>query len=208
MTLLSILVFGFFFGMRHATDADHVVAVSTIVSRQQHVRSAAVTGIFWGIGHSLTLLMVGGAIILFGLVIPERVGLGLEFCVALMLTLLGALNLRTVFSAAREPHRETQSVARPALIGITHGLAGSAAVALLVLPLVRDPLWGMLYLAVYSLGTIIGMMMITAAIALPVSYSSRSGWWHRQLAPAAGLVSLTFGLFLAYQVGFAEGLFR
>ncbi len=102
MTLLSILVFGFFFGMRHATDADHVIAVSTIVSRQRHIRSAVMTGIFWGIGHSITMLFVGGAIILFGIVIPERLGLSLELCVALMLILLGALNLRAAFGALRK----------------------------------------------------------------------------------------------------------
>jgi High-affinity nickel permease len=80
--------------MRHATDSDHVVAVTTIVSRQRQIGTAAMTGIFWGIGHSITLLVVGGAIILFGVVIPERLGMGLEFCVALMLILLGWLNLR------------------------------------------------------------------------------------------------------------------
>ncbi len=94
MSSLSILFLGFFLGMRHATDSDHVVAVTTIVSRQRQIGSAAMTGIFWGIGHSITLLVVGGAIILFGIVIPERLGMGLEICVALMLILLGWLNLR------------------------------------------------------------------------------------------------------------------
>jgi high-affinity nickel-transport protein len=94
MTFLSILALGFFLGMRHATDSDHVVAVTTIVGRQREIGSAALTGIFWGIGHSITLLVVGGAIIIFGIVIPERLGMSLEFCVALMLILLGWLNLR------------------------------------------------------------------------------------------------------------------
>ena len=94
MTFLSILALGFFLGMSHATDSDHVVAITTIVSRQRKIGSAALTGIFWGIGHSITLLAVGGAIILFGIVIPERLGMSLEFCVALMLILLGWLNLR------------------------------------------------------------------------------------------------------------------
>ena len=101
ITLLSILLLGFFLGMRHATDSDHVVAVTTIVSRQRSLGSAALTGILWGIGHSLTLLVVGGAIIFFGIVIPERLGLSLEFCVALMLVLLGALNLRVAMRSLR-----------------------------------------------------------------------------------------------------------
>lgn len=85
MTLLPILALGFFLGMRHATDADHVVAVSTIVSRERSLRAAARVGVLWGIGHTLTILVVGGAIILFGVVIPPRLGLGMEFSVAIML---------------------------------------------------------------------------------------------------------------------------
>ena len=94
MTFLFVLALGFFLGMRHATDSDHVVAITTIASLQRKIGSAALTGIFRGIGHSITLLVVGDAIILFGIVIPERLGMSLEFCVALMLILLGWLNIR------------------------------------------------------------------------------------------------------------------
>src|SRR5579863_4867974 len=91
--LLSILAVGFFLGIRHATDPDHVVAITTIVTREQEAGRAALIGIFWGIGHTLTIYAVGSAIILFGLVIPPRIGLSMEFSVALMLILLGVLNL-------------------------------------------------------------------------------------------------------------------
>ena len=254
-TLLPILLFGFFLGMRHATDSDHVVAVTTIVSRQRHIGSAAWTGIFWGIGHSLTLLVIGGAIILFGIVVPERLGMSLEFCVALMLILLGALNLNATFRAVesvsassehdrvhQHPHLHGDYVhshahghegathghledavpparldrwfgssrfyqaLRPLIIGIVHGLAGSAAVALLVLPIIHDPVWAMAYLLIFGLGVIAGMMLITAAIAVPVSYSTRFQFLHRHLGTAAGALSLGFGVFLAYQIGFVEGL--
>ena len=100
--LLSVLLLGFFLGMRHATDADHVIAVTTIVSRQRSVRAAAWTGALWGLGHTLTILAVGGAIVLFGLVIPPRVGLGMEFSVALMLILLGILTLTGVTGRLHE----------------------------------------------------------------------------------------------------------
>jgi hypothetical protein len=250
-TLASILLLGFFLGMRHATDSDHVVAVTTIVSRQRSIWSAAFTGIFWGIGHSLTLLVVGGAIILFGLVIPERLGMSFEFCVALMLILLGALNLRATLRAVRatsgahhaHPHQHGDYVhshehghtpathghaddevppakldrrfgrlkfyqaLRPMVIGIVHGLAGSAAIALLVLPIIRNPIWAMAYLLVFGVGTIAGMMLITAAIAAPVTYSTRFQLLHRHLGTAAGVISLAFGLFLVYQIGFVDGLF-
>src|ERR1700730_6522023 len=93
INLLSILSLGFFLGMRHATDPDHVIAVTTIVSRQRSVRHAALIGVLWGLGHTITILAVGSAIILFGLVIPPRVGLSMELSVGLMLILLGVLNL-------------------------------------------------------------------------------------------------------------------
>ena len=94
MTLFSILALGFLLGMRHATDSDHVIAVTTIVSQQRKVGRAALTGIFWGI-VKITLLITGAAIVRFGVVVPERLGMSLEFCVALMLVLLGLLNLGT-----------------------------------------------------------------------------------------------------------------
>jgi ABC-type nickel/cobalt efflux system permease component RcnA len=254
MTFLSILLLGFFLGMRHATDADHVIAVTTIVSRQRTIGSAALTGIFWGVGHSLTLFVVGGAIVLFGVVIPERLGMSLEFCVALMLILLGWLNLRSFrrsvndVSTASSLHEHTHShgdyihthphrhdpeqhghsesevptrrldrrfghsqfyrMLRPIVIGVVHGLAGSAAVALLVLPIIRNPSWAMLYLLIFGLGTILGMMLITAAIAAPISYSTRRfGALTGYLGAGAGGLSLIFGFFLVYQIGFVDGLF-
>src|SRR5260370_11047282 len=90
---LAILAIGFFLGMRHATDPDHVIAVSTIVSRERSIAKAAFIGVLWALGHTLTILAVGTAIILFGLAIPTRMGLTMEFCVGLMLILLGVLNL-------------------------------------------------------------------------------------------------------------------
>ena len=256
MTFLSILALGFFLGMRHATDSDHVIAVTTIVSRQRNIVSAALTGVFWGIGHSITLLTVGGAIILFGLVIPQRVGMGLEFCGALMLILLGWLNLRafrrSVSSVtsneqhvhehvhqhgdyvhrhphAHDPEKHGHSekdvptarmdrqfgrshfyrLLRPVIVGVVHGLAGSAAVALLVLPIIRDPIWAMMYLLIFGAGTIAGMMLITAAIAAPITYSANCfRAFNRYVGPAAGVLSLIFGLFLVYQIGYVDGLFR
>src|SRR5215467_15526967 len=97
ITFFSIIALGFFLGMRHATDSDHVIAITTIVSRERDVRHAAIIGMFWGVGHSITLFVVGAAIVVFGLVIPQRLGLSLELCVALMLIVLGALNLRVAF---------------------------------------------------------------------------------------------------------------
>src|SRR5690242_7514637 len=93
VSFLSIIALGFFLGMRHATDADHVVAVTTIVSRERTIRSSALIGILWGFGHTITIFIVGSLIILFGVVIPPRLGLTMELSVGLMLILLGILNL-------------------------------------------------------------------------------------------------------------------
>jgi high-affinity nickel-transport protein len=256
---LAILAIGFFLGMRHATDPDHVIAVSTIVSRERSIAKAAFIGILWGVGHTLTILAVGAAIIVFGLAIPARVGLTMEFCVGLMLILLGVLNLTGAmkwmsdkFSPAhppvtgehahihehdaklhfhwhshageREHHAESLAppqalerslgglglyqTLRPLLVGIVHGLAGSAAVALLVLSAIREPKWAVLYLLVFGIGTIAGMMLITSIIALPFSFVGyRFAWLNRSLIIGSGVLSLAFGLFVCYQIGFVEGFF-
>jgi ABC-type nickel/cobalt efflux system permease component RcnA len=258
ITLLSIVALGFFLGMRHATDPDHVIAVTTIVSRQRSIRHAALIGVLWGLGHTITILAVGSAIILFGLVIPPRVGLAMELSVGLMLILLGVLNLSGIMrwitetltpsqvgghshphgrgdyvhnhSHGRNPERHGHAedarpmpvtlmdrtfgqmglyqVVRPFAVGIIHGLAGSAAVALLVLTTIRVPSWAVLYLLVFGIGTVAGMMLITAAIAVPFKFSeTRFGRLNRGLGLVSGLVSLTFGVFIVYQMGFVNGLF-
>src|SRR5262245_13148128 len=99
---LPVVLLGFLLGMLHATDADHVVAVSTIVSRERRVGGAAWVGALWGVGHSLTVLAVGGAIILFNLVIPPRLEQAMEFCVALMLVALGVATLSRVSRHVRD----------------------------------------------------------------------------------------------------------
>ncbi|HEV2492131.1 MAG TPA: high-affinity nickel-transport family protein [Terriglobia bacterium] len=259
VTLLAIIALGFFLGMRHATDPDHVIAVSTIVSRERSLRHASLVGILWGLGHTLTIVMVGAAIILFSIVIPPRIGLTMELSVGLMLVLLGLMNLsgftrwmtenltpaaggRPVIHAHPHAHgdyvhshphghtpdthghKEDQTpqgwldkmfgelglyqVLRPLIVGVVHGLAGSAAVVLLVLTTIRNPVWAVAYLVVFGVGTIAGMMLITAAIAMPLVFGGdRFGGLTRYFATASGLVSLGFGLFLVYQIGFVQGLF-
>jgi nickel/cobalt exporter len=217
---LTVILLGLFLGMRHSTDPDHVVAVSTIVSRQRSIRGSATIGLLWGLGHTLTIFLVGSAIIIFGVVIPPRVGLSMEFCVALMLILLGLLNLTGVTRSVL-PNRIALSLEgtngklglyqtiRPLVVGLIHGLAGSAAVALLVLSTIKSPLWSTAYLLVFGFGTMAGMMLMTAAISMPLVYTgNKFRKVNRYLIAASGFASMAFGIFLVYQIGFVDGLFK
>jgi high-affinity nickel permease len=259
--LLSILAIGFFLGMRHATDPDHVIAVTTIVTNQRSSVRAALIGAFWGLGHTLTIFVVGVGIILFNLVIPTRVGLSMELSVAVMLIMLGLWNVAgfvqsmpagsgQIVDNEREtiihshPHHHGNYVhshahthesanrarsadhapldwmdrvfgqvslyqyLRPLVVGIVHGLAGSAAVALLVLTTIRNVHWAVAYLLIFGVGTIAGMMLITMSLASAFTMVGRGRQkFSRRLALASGLLSLAFGLFVAYQICFINGLF-
>ncbi len=260
---LAIALLGLLLGMRHATDPDHVIAVTTILSRERRLSVAARVGVIWGLGHTLTVLIVGAAIIVFKIAIPARLGLAMEFAVAIVLILLGVSAAAGLMSKAAtrmrgDPSRDDALIVhahphahdgdvhshphvhasahegaddamhhghripagalpsfaarRPLLrsfaVGLVHGLAGSAAIALLVLSAIPQPLWATLYLAIFCVGTIVGMGLITTAIATPFMVASRQASWIRQtLVTGSGLLSFGFGLFLAYQIGIVDHLF-
>jgi hypothetical protein len=203
VSLFLTFITSLMLGMRHATDPDHIVAVTTIVSSERSVMKAAGIGAVWGIGHTLTLLLVGGSIIAFKVVFDARLGLSLELCVAVMLIVLGLLNLFDVRTSTRGI-----GGSRPFFVGIVHGLAGSAGAALLIVPLIDDPRWAALYLFTFGLGTIVGMAIVTVAIAAPsLLAAGHIPKMQRSLRLASGAVSVVFGLYLAHKIGFADGLF-
>ncbi len=263
LNVVSFLFLGFFLGMRHATDADHVVAIATIVSRERSVAGSALIGAAWGVGHTITVMAVGAAIIVFGVVIPPKLGLSMEFAVGIMLVLLGILTLtgmgRAVGAAHahahaavpggraldlhdhlhahgdyvhRHPHGHDPAAhghaeehtplarldrsglgriafyqwLRPFAVGLVHGLAGSAAAALMVLSIIREPVAALGYLLLFGLGTIVGMMLITLILSAPFAFTAvnlpKFNW---RLRVASGLVSFVFGVVLIYGIGFAEG---
>jgi len=253
----GIALLGLLLGTRHATDPDHVVAVTTILSRERRLLTAMRIGAIWGLGHTATVLAVGAGIIIFKLAIPARIGLGMEFAVALMLILLGIPSVRIlirgvlvrcgILTPRSEPeppvHSHNHSHAHGGLththphaggvpqspvgahshtlpiglfggfaggkpllrafcIGLVHGMAGSAAIALLVLSAIPQPLWATLYLVVFCAGTILGMALITTAIAAPfMVVSVRMTRVHRGLIIGSGLLSFGFGLFMALRIG-------
>jgi hypothetical protein len=203
---LTAILLGALLGLRHATDADHVVAVTAIVARERSLRGAARVGVLWGVGHTLTLVLVGGAMVAFRLVIPPRVGLGLEFGVALMLIGLGYANLRARGEPVPEP--PVRGTLRPLLIGTVHGLAGSAAVALLVLATIRETAPAIAYLFVFGVGTVLGMALVTVILAAPALYAgARVARLQGGIRLAAGALSIAFGLLLARELIVDGGLF-
>ena len=190
-------------GMRHATDPDHIVAVSTIVSRARSMSRAGGIGVLWGAGHTLTILVVGGAIILLKLAFTPTIGLSLEMAVAAMLIVLGALNVFDV-----RPSAVISESVRPFVVGVVHGLAGSAAATLLLLPLIGDARWALLYLVVFGVGTIAGMALVTLAIAAPAAFAAaRVHSLQRSIRLASGAISLAFGMYLSWRIGYVDGLF-
>jgi nickel/cobalt exporter len=239
----GVVVLGLFLGIKHSTDSDHVVAVSTIVTQQRTIKSSASIGLLWGLGHTITIFIVGSAIIVFRMVIPPRLGLSMEFCVACMLILLGLVNwTRGNGSVADQPEvagtdarlsddlcasaglpasgrmalirakhfggLSLYQTLRPLLVGLVHGLAGSAAVALLVLSTIKSPLWSTAYLLVFGFGTMLGMMLMTTAMSLPMIYAGKRFFrFNHWLVTLSGAASVAFGAFLVYQIGFVNGLF-
>ena len=244
MGAFAILGLGLVFGLKHATEVDHVVAVSTIVSEHRQLGRAALVGGLWGIGHTLSLLVVGVVVLALRVAVPESVSNWLEFGVALMIIGLGCsalaralLRRRAQAHVHRHQHDGTahahihfhegetahehsadspvvshsHAISRlgfkPLLVGAVHGLAGSATLTLLVLTQINSALLGLLYLAVFGIGSIFGMLLMSFLIGLPFALSARRlTGVNYGLQATAGALSIAFGLWYAYQTGFASGL--
>jgi ABC-type nickel/cobalt efflux system permease component RcnA len=239
MDLVTILAVGLVFGLKHATEVDHVVAVSTIVSQQRNVWRSTLVGAMWGAGHTASLLITGVIVLSLRIAIPERVSNWLEFCVALMIIGLGAVALwrsllkrndvhvhehshdgvshvhihfhesETRHQKAR-PHNHALSAVglKPVFVGAVHGLAGSGALTLLVLTQIQSAWVGFFYLAIFGVGSVIGMILMSGLIGLPFALTAKNvGRVHRHLQTTAAGLSIAFGLWYAYETGFSSGLF-
>jgi high-affinity nickel-transport protein len=232
--LVSAALLGFVLGLQHATDPDHLVAVATIATRERRFTAGARVGLFWGIGHALTLGVTGSVLFAVGGAVPVRVATGLELLVAAMLVLLGALRLReavrgilTAPPAERvadhhhgsrvtvhehdgrvHVHPSTallgvwradsrRTAARALLVGAVHGMAGTAAIALFVLATLDSALVAAAYLAVFGLGTLVGMTALTAALAYPATHLARWRRVRETMAVVSGLAAIVFGCWYA-----------
>ncbi len=226
--LATIVGVGFVLGLRHALDPDHVVAVTTLASQKVGLRRTSLIGALWGAGHALSLGLVGGAILALRLTVPPAVGHALESAVAIMLVVLGTLALRRAlrwrlhahphqhggtthvhFHAHRRdqadlhhhPH-PLQGGLRPFVVGLVHGLAGSAGLALLALSAAPTLGAGLAYLAIFGLGSIVGMLALSALVSVPLAFvEARYAALHRAVQLAAGAVSAGFGLYLLVEHG-------
>ncbi len=225
MNPFPLMTVGLLLGMEHALDADHVVAVSTIVSETRSLIQSLIIGIVWGIGHTATLLVVGLVVLLFGVAVPPWVALSAEVLVGLILILLGVQILwkykrkrihahyhrhsdetHIHFHAheATEAHtheHQAPHVRKPLLVGMVHGLAGSVALLVLVLSTIRSPLMGVLYILTFGLGSIVGMLTVSALVGLPFLLTlGRFERLHRGARVLAGLLSIGIGCSTALQI--------
>ena len=222
--MFGILALGFLLGMQHALEADHIAAVSSIAARRSHVGDIVKHGLTWGLGHTLTLLAFAGAAILLGRAIPESVARPIEAAVGIMLVGLGAHVLwrlwrdrvhfhshdhgdGTVHLHAHSHAGETTPHARTAhahehgfrwrtlLVGLMHGMAGSAALLVLTVSQASSPAAGLGYVALFGIGSMIGMGALSTVIAIPLAVSAR--WLtsaNRGLQGAVGLVTVAIGV--------------
>ena len=234
--MLGILTLGFLIGLQHAMEADHLAAVASLATRGRGLLDTARQGTVWGLGHTLTLFLFGGAVLVADTLVPERVASGLELAVGVMLILLGTDVLRRVvrdrvhFHAHRhgsrehfhahshrervdhddDPHHHRHPKTlplRPLFVGMMHGMAGSAALIVLALETVTSPRQGLVYIAVFGFGSIVGMTVVGAAISLPLRYSPRSlTWVHNGLRTLVGLFTVGLGAYIVYHIGVAGGL--
>lgn len=235
---LAVLAIGFVFGLKHALDADHLVAVSTIVSEKNSPWSASLVGGLWGLGHTASLLIAGILIIFLRLQIPDRVAQWLEFGVAVMIVALGANLLRKLLrgkgacielgthshgtfehthphvaypdTPANGLHASWKGIGRkPFFVGMVHGLAGSAALMLLVLTEIRSPELGFLYILIFGIGSVGGMLIMSTLFSIP--YLLLAGRFARidaGLRFSSSLFSILFGAYLMYEIGVTEHLFK
>ncbi|MDX6383762.1 MAG: hypothetical protein QOK48_1335 [Blastocatellia bacterium] len=236
LSIVSLLAFGFVLGLKHAVDADHLAAVSTMASERRSLFSSSLIGALWGLGHTISLTAAGVLLIVLHLQISKTVEQSLEFGVGLMLVGLGVNALRKlargghvhihvhqhgghahahphvherVQKEERHTHHGLKFGARPLLVGLVHGLAGSAALMLLILTTISSPLVSLLYIMIFGAGSIGGMMFMSTLFALPARLTaarfSRANFALRCLA---GLFSLSFGLFMIYRIGFVDHLIK
>ena len=227
--MFSVLILGLLIGLQHAMEADHLAAVASLTTRSRNVREAARLGTAWGIGHTLTLLLFGGGVLVLGASIDASIASWLEGAVAVMLILLGADVLRRLWqqrvhfhshshgrqthfhahshesSSAHEqdPHRHSHAASLPLrslFVGMMHGMAGSAALIVFALASVSSPWEGLAYIGLFGVGSIVGMALLALVISIPLRWSAkRLTLVHNGLTATFGLLTIGLGALLLHK---------
>lgn len=218
---LAILIAGFVIGMRHALDADHLAAVSTIVSGRRSLWSMPFVGGLWGIGHTVALFAVGALVVMLKINISGVAEKYLEAAVGLMLIFLGANVVRKLFRAEKlhahehshkghghthihihtSEEREHHGFGiRSVIIGMIHGLAGSAGLMLLILPTIDSRPLALIFILVFGIGSIFGMILMSFLMGIPLHFTAaRFNNLNKGLRAAAGIFSLLWGFIIIGQ---------
>lgn len=227
---ITLLTFGFLLGLQHAFDADHIAAISTMVAKHLSIKKSSLIALFWGMGHTTALLLAGIIILALKWTIPQKISLSLEFIVGLMLIFLGIRLLLQIRKekihlhqhehdgtshihlhshAEAESHQHAhRSMTQSLLIGLVHGLASSGALALLVLTNISSVTVGIGYILIFGIGSVAGMMLISTIISVPFAFASEYlKKAQKGLKIAAGIMSITIGLSIVYQIRFIQHLF-
>ena len=205
--MLTAVLLGFVLGIRHAADPDHVAAIAALVARHRRASIAARIGAAWGLGHSLTIVAVGGVLVALRIVVPPSFAIGAELLVAAILVTLGIANLRALRSDATgsEHHAAAPDLGSTGLrafgIGVAHGLGGSAAVALLALAAMPTTAAAVVYLAVFGAGTVGGMVALSFGLGIPLAAASDTPSLARWVLGGSGALSICAGIYLALSTG-------
>ena len=225
VTTVTLLSAGFVLGLKHALDADHVAVVTTMVSQSKSLKKSSLLGAMWGLGHTTTLLIAGLAVLLLKITIPARLALGLEFVVGLVVIGFGLDLLRKIRRGTIHSHQHLHDGSthahlhshadlpthrhhhRALAVGALHGLAGSAALTLLVLTTATSTLQGIIYILIFSLGSIISMLIISSFIGLPFLLTKQFARVNTAIQTTAGVLSIAIGLMMVYTISMTGGLF-
>ena len=229
MAIILFTLSGFLLGIRHAFDADHVAAISSFAAKNKSIKKSSLLGMFWGFGHATALLLIGLIILSLKITIPENISLLLELIVGVMLVILGVNTILTAnknkihfhkHSHGQErhihfhSHKATKNHAHEHLpfyqsvfVGLVHGLAGSAALTLLVLAAVKSFWIGLIYILIFGIGSIAGMMAVSSIISLPFTLiPNKFEKIQKILRMGTGLTSAIIGFVMMYEIGFLGDL--
>ncbi len=225
--MITLLLFGFFIGMRHALEADHLAAVAAISTKEHSLKASIKHGAIWGMGHTITLFIFGSIVIILNTVISTELAEKLEFVVGIMLFFLGIDVLRRIVKdrihyhvhkhgesivhfhahshqgeedheGSKHEHSHVKFPYRTLFIGLVHGLAGSAALVLLTLDTANTIPFSLLYILLFGLGSILGMMLLSMIITVPLRASQKLTWLHNGLQLSIGVLTLSVGASIVF----------